>query len=179
MLIHQDFFEGGAGSMVEIFANRIEITNPGVPLIPTDRLIDNSPQSRNEKLAKFMRRFNICEERGSGIDKVISAVELYQLPAPEFIIEDNSFKVVLYAHKTLRQMNKIDKVRACYQHCVLKYVSREFMTNESLRERFNIDKKNYSTASRIISDSISSEFIKVLDPSNTSKKNIKYIPFWA
>lgn len=28
-LIHQDFFIGGTGPMVEIFSDRIEITNPG------------------------------------------------------------------------------------------------------------------------------------------------------
>jgi ATP-dependent DNA helicase RecG len=33
-----------------------------------------------------MRRINICEERGSGIDKVIGEIELYQLPAPIFAL---------------------------------------------------------------------------------------------
>ena len=32
-LIHQDFFISGAGPMVEIFENRIEVTNPGIPLV--------------------------------------------------------------------------------------------------------------------------------------------------
>ena len=76
-LIHQDFFISGAGPMVEIFENRIEITNPGSPLVSTARFIDTPPRSRNETLASMMRRFGICEERGSGIDKVITQVELY------------------------------------------------------------------------------------------------------
>ena len=80
-LIHQDFSLTGTGPTVEIFADRIEVTNPGTPLIDTLRFIDEPPQSRNETLAATMRRLNICEERGSGIDKVISQVELYQLPA--------------------------------------------------------------------------------------------------
>ena len=69
---NQDFYETGMGPMVEIFDDRIEITNPGKPLISTLRLIDHSPKSRNERLASFMRRIGICEERGSGIDKVIN-----------------------------------------------------------------------------------------------------------
>lgn len=137
-LIHQDFRETGTGPMLEIFNDRIEISNPGKPLIDTLRFIDYSPQSRNERLASLMRRVNICEERGSGIDKVINEVELYQLPAPNFIEIDNSLKVIMYSYKTLRQMDKQDKVRACYQHFCLKYVSNEFMTNTSLRDRFII-----------------------------------------
>jgi len=81
-LIHQDFFVTGAGPMVEIFEDRIEITNPGPPLVDTQRLVDTPPRSRNEALASLMRRIGICEERGSGWDKVVFQTELYQLPAP-------------------------------------------------------------------------------------------------
>lgn len=178
-LIHQDFSEKGSGPMVEIFDNRIEITNPGKPLINTLRFIDHSPQSRNESLAYFMRRLNICEERGSGIDKVIHSIEIFQLPAPNFIENDNFLRVILYSYKSLRQMDKDDKMRACYQHCCLKYVSSESMTNQTLRERFNIEEKNYSTASRIISDTIVAGFIKDYDSNNKSKKHAKYVPIWA
>ena len=165
--------------MVEIFTDRIEISNPGSPLIDTLRFIDHHPQSRNEKLAALMRRMNICEERGSGIDKVIFNIEVFQLPAPDFIADENFLKVILYGPKTLRQMDKIDKIRACYQHCALKFVSGENMTNLSLRERFNIQEKNYPTASRIITDTIAEGLIKDYGPGKKSKKYARYIPFWA
>ncbi|WP_231961667.1 ATP-binding protein [Urechidicola croceus] len=178
-IIHQDFNVKGTGPMVEIFDDRVEITNPGKPLISTMRFIDHNPQSRNEKLAHFMRRLNICEERGSGIDKVIFECEHYQLPAPKFIEGENYTRIILYAYKTLRQMDKDDKVRACYLHSCLKYVSGEQMTNQSLRERFGISEKNYSMASRIIAEGIKSGLIKDFDPESSSKKHAKYIPFWA
>src|SRR5690606_3908671 len=63
-IIHQDFSVTGAGPMVEIFKNRMEITNPGEPLVSTDRFVDTPPKSRNEALASLMRRFGVCEERG-------------------------------------------------------------------------------------------------------------------
>lgn len=129
--------------MIEIFENRIEITNPGKPLIDTNRFIDHSPESRNEILASLMRRMNFCEERGSGIDKVIYEIEAFQLPAPEFLSGDNYTRITLFSPKSLRQMDKMDKIRATYQHCCLKYVSGELMTNQSLRDRFKIDAKNY------------------------------------
>lgn len=175
-LIHQDFSQTGTGPMIEIFEDRIEISNPGNPLIDTLRFIDHSPKSRNEKIAFLMRRANICEERGSGIDKVIAESELYQLPAPEFIEEANSTKVILYSPRSLRQMDKQGKIRACYQHACLKYVSGDFMTNQTLRERFNIDEKNYPIVSRIISDSVEARLIKSYDPENKSRK---YVPFWV
>jgi ATP-dependent DNA helicase RecG len=81
-LIHQNFSVTGVGPMIEIFANRMEITNPGIPLVQTDRFLDSPPRSRNETLASIMRRIGICEERGSGVDKIIFETELYQLPAP-------------------------------------------------------------------------------------------------
>lgn len=178
-IIHQDFSMKGVSPMIEIFDNRIEITNPGKPLIDPLRFVDHSPQSRNEVLARFMRRLNICEERGSGIDKVVFECEYYQLPAPEFIVGDSYTRVILYGHKALRQMDKQEKVRACYLHACLKYVSGEHMTNQSLRERFGIDEKNYPMASRIIGDSIESGLIKDYDPDNKSKKYAKYVPFWV
>jgi ATP-dependent DNA helicase RecG len=59
-LIHQDFSVTGTGPMVEVFANRMEITNPGLPLVSTQRFLDSPPRSRNEQLASFMRRVGIC-----------------------------------------------------------------------------------------------------------------------
>jgi predicted HTH transcriptional regulator len=79
-IIHQDFSETGTSPMIEIFEDRVEITNPGKPLISTLRFVDHNPQSRNEKLAHFMRRISICEERGSGIDKVIFECEYFHQP---------------------------------------------------------------------------------------------------
>lgn len=178
-IIHQDFSEVGTGPMIEIFVDRIEITNPGKPLINYLRLIDHSPQSRNEKLAYFMRRINVCEERGSGIDKIVNLSEEYQLPAPNFIEEDNSMKVIMYAYKELSHMDKQDKIRACYQHSCLKHVSSDHMTNQTFRERLQIPKQNYSIVSRIIAETIEAGLIKDYDPENKSKKYAKYVPFWA
>jgi len=178
-IIHQDFSEKGTGPMIELFSDRIEITNPGKPLINTLRFVDHNPQSRNEKLASFMRRLNICEERGSGIDKVLFETEFFQLPAPKIVEGENYTRIIIYSYKTLRQMDKEDKIRACYMHSCLKNVSGEYMTNQSLRIRFGIEEKNYSMASRIIAETIKSGLIKDYDPESSSKKHAKYIPFWG
>lgn len=177
-LIHQDFFITGSGPMVEIFDNRIEITNPGKPLVQTERFLDTPPRSRNEALASFMRRIGVCEERGSGVDKVVFQTEYYQLPAPAFeAVEDNT-KAVLFAHKPLAKMDKADRIRACYLHACLRYVNRDYMTNTSLRERFGIEPKNSATVSRYIKEAIKAGLIHSYDES-AARKMQKYVPFWA
>ncbi len=178
-IIHQDFAMTGTGPMVEIFTDRIEITNPGQPLVDTMRFIDSPPRSRNEALAAFMRRINICEERGSGIDKVIFQVELFQLPPPDFAVAGDHTRAVLFAYKTLAQMDKQDRIRACYQHACLCCVSNQNMTNASLRKRFAISDDNYPMASRIIADTVKAELIKPFDPDNRSRKHARYVPFWG
>jgi ATP-dependent DNA helicase RecG len=178
-IIHQDLWLRGSSATVEIFSDRIEITNPGRPLIDTVRFIDESPQSRNEVLAAFMRRLNICEERGSGIDKVISQIELYQLPPPMFQATEHHTSAILFAPRKLAAMEWEDKVRACYQHACLRFVCREVMTNASLRARFGIDETNAAIASRIIAQTIKAKLVKAKDPTSSSRKHTAYVPFWA
>jgi ATP-dependent DNA helicase RecG len=177
-LIHQDFQIRGTGPLVEIFKDRIEITNPGKPLIDILRFIDEPPQSRNEDLAALMRRMNICEERGSGVDKVISSIEFAQLPPPEFLVTDHHTKAVLYAQKSLNEMDSKDRIRACYQHACLLFVSNKQMTNSTFRDRLGVDQKNYAIVSRIIRETVEAGLVKVVDP-GTSNRYMKYIPFWA
>ncbi len=177
-LIHQDFFITGAGPMVEIFDDRMEISNPGKPLVKTERFLDTPPKSRNESLASLMRRFGVCEERGTGVDKVVFQTELYQLPAPIFEVVGENTRAVLFAHRPLTKMDQADRIRACYLHACLKYVNREYLTNSSVRERFGIDPKNIATASRMIKESVAAGEIAPYDPV-AAPKMMKYIPWWA
>lgn len=178
-LVHQDFSEGTKGPLIEIFSNRIEITNSGIPLIDVNRFIDHTPKSRNEKLANILRLLHICEEQGSGIDKVITSIEKENLPAPEYETYENSIRVILYSYKEYSKMTEEERIRATYQHCCLKYVNKEYMTNTTLRERFKMNKNNSSTISRLISNSIEKGLIKPFDPNDSTKKFKKYIPYWS
>ena len=175
-LIHQDFTVSGSTLMVEVFINRIEITNPGTPLINVLEFLNHIPVSRNEAIAATMQSFNFCERQGSGIDRVVEECEKHQLPAPDFIRGDNYTQAILYAPRPLREMDRRDKIRACYQHACLKHANGQQMTNQSFRERMGIAEKNYSIASRIIAETIEEGLIQPYDPENKSKKHAKYIP---
>lgn len=177
-LIHQDFTIRGAGPMVEIFSDRLEITNPGAPLVQAERFLDQPPQSRNDALASLMRRMGLCEERGSGIDKVVKQTEDFQLPAPLFEASGDFLRAVLFGHRPLQKMSQADRIRACYQHACLKYVNHDFMTNPSLRERFGLSEASSSTVSRYIREAIEANVIAAVDP-KAGRKFMKYVPWWA
>ncbi len=177
-LIHQDFKVGGASVMVEVYSNRVEISNPGEPIVPVERFIDGY-QSRNERLANLMRRMHICEEKGSGIDRVVQAAEVYQLPAPDFRAGHRRTVATIYGPKPFEDMDRNDRVRACYQHCALRWVMSERMTNQSLRERFHLGEDKAAIASQIISATIEVRLIKADESVGGSRKFARYLPFWA
>lgn len=177
-LIHQEFSVEGASVMIEIYEDRLEISNPGEPVVPVERFIDGY-QSRNERLADLMRRFGICEEKSSGIDKVVDAAEVYQLPAPDFRVGHRRTIVAIFGPQEFRRMGRPDRVRACYQHCALRYVTSERMTNQSLRRRFHLPENKAAVVSQVIGATIDAGMIKLDEEVGASRKYARYLPFWA
>jgi ATP-dependent DNA helicase RecG len=177
-LVHQDFLATGASVMIEMYSDRVEISNPGIPPIQVERFIDEY-RSRNEQLADIMRRFGICEEKGSGIDKVVDAAEIFQLPAPDFRVGETRTTAILFAHQDFSDMGKSDRIRACYQHCCLRYVSNQRMSNQTLRERFGFDESKNVLISQVIGATKEIGLIKADDSASTSTRYARYLPFWA
>jgi len=177
-LIHQDSAVGGASVMIEIFSNRVEISNPGEPIVPVDRMIDGY-QTRNERLADLMRRMGICEEKGSGIDRVVQAAEVFQLPAPDFRAAFRRTEMILYGPKSFEEMDRIERIRACYQHCVLRWVLREQMTNQTLRERFHLPENKSPAVSQVIASTPADGKIKPDSNAGGSKKFARCLPSWS
>lgn len=177
-LIHQEFSVTGTGPMVEIFDSRMEITNPGEPLVDTLRFIDTPPKSRNEPLAAMMRRMKICEEAGTGIDKAVEAVESAHLPALHFTAPQGFTRVFMYGRRRFAELDSKQRIEACYQHACLCFVQGRRMTNASLRERMGIDDASASQASRLIRDAVNAGVIKLFNP-EARRKNASYVPIWA
>jgi len=177
-LIHQDLAMTGVSVMVEIYTDRVEISNPGEPVVPVARFIDGY-QSRNERVADLMRRMGICEEKSSGIDKVVSAAEFYQLPAPDFRAGLRRTIVTIFGPKPFDEMDREDRIRACYQHCALKWVMSERMTNQTLRERFHLPESKVASVSQVIAAAIEAKMIKADEKMGASRKFARYLPFWA
>lgn len=177
-LIHQDFRVEGMSVMIEVYDDRVEISNPGEPIVPVERFIDGY-QSRNERMADLMRRFAICEEKSSGIDKVIAAVEAFQLPPPDFQRSFRRTFVIIFGPRSFDRMGRDERIRACYQHCALQWVMREPMTNQSLRDRFKLSERKSAVVSQIIAATMEAGLVRPDESVGSSRKYARYLPFWA
>ena len=176
-LIHQDMNVTGASPRVELFEDRIEITNPGSPQLDPHRMVDQPPQSRNSMLARLMRRMRMCEENGSGMKKVFSEIEETHYSAPLLEAKNSHMRVVIYKPRTFKDMTKDQRIWVCYWHTVMRYSSeREKMRNTTLCKRFGIDSKNAAQASSVIRSTLDAGLIKHADE---SQPRLGYHPIWA
>ena len=179
MLIHQDFEQHGTNPMVEIFSDRIEFSNPGAPLVNIERIIDTVPVSRNENIAGFMHKCGICEERGSGYDKIIMATAQNSMLAPRIENMENQFtKVILFAKLPFDITSKEDKIPTCYMQACFAYVNYHAIDNSDIRKLFALEEKDKVKASRVLKDTVDAKLIKPVDK-DTAPRHMKYIPIWA
>ena len=178
-LIHQDCEESGMRPLIEIYKNHIDVSNPGNCLIDPERILGAIPKARNEILVDVMKRLNICETRGSGIPRTVGGIEDWQLPAPTFTNHEKGFKATLYAYKSFDNLSGEEKLHACAQHVAFMYTQNSYANNETLRKRFGLGEKKTATVSKLVRLAKDKNLIKDFDPASTSKKYIRYIPFWA
>ena len=177
-VIHQDFYITGAGPVVELFENRVEVTNPGVPLVDVMRIIDNPPKSRNEKLASVMRRLGMCEELGRGWDRMVISCESKYLAAPRINVYQESTRVSLFAYLDFVNIQTDDRIWSTYLHACIKYIEGDALSNSSLRERFGLKTTSSGMVSRLIKEVQAKKLIKPVDP-DTAPRYMRYIPIWA
>ena len=131
-LVHQDFNERGTGVTVDIYDDRIEVTNPGLPVLPP-----------------------------------------YQCR-----LGTRHTTVILAGYKALKNLAPDERSHAVYQHCCLRYVNSQTTSNESVRERFKIEKQNAATASRLLAEAVATTKIRPVDAS-AANKLMRYVPYWA
>ena len=179
MMVHQDFAIKGMLSTVEIFTNRIAFTNPGSSLNDVNRLIDLPPHSRNEKMAQLMLLLDMCERRGSGIDRATDAIGQMKLPAYKAQSGDDFTRITLFPKKNVKDMTREERIAACYQHACLLYEDGQSINNMSVRERFNLNKNQTVLASRILSDTQQAGLIKPVNPEMDAKRYYAYIPYYG
>ena len=177
-LIHQDFTIHGTGPVVEIFSDCIEISNSGLPLVDVKRIVDSPPKSRNEKMASYARRVNMCEELGSGWDRIVESCEFCQLPTPTIHLYEDCTKVIIYSNVPFANQTNESRLWALYMHACVKHTQRSQLTNASLRTRFGLKPSSAGMISRLIKTAVQKRLIKVFDES-ASLKFKRYVPWWA
>lgn len=90
---------------VAIYDDRLEITSPGglLPGVTIDLMKEGFSKIRNRSLANAFVYMNLVEAWGSGIPKLMQAMQEYGLREPEFIDMEVAFRINLY-----RDQNEAD-----------------------------------------------------------------------
>ena len=93
---------------VAIYDDRLEITSPGglLPGVTIDLMKEGFSKIRNRSLANAFAYMNLVEAWGSGIPKLMQAMQEYGLREPEFIDMEVAFRINLY-----RGQNEVIEVK--------------------------------------------------------------------
>ena len=82
---HRDYFEKGANVMVEIYDDRLEITNPGgLPKTLKPKDFGKKSVCRNSIIASLLLRADYIEKMGTGINRIKKALKEANCPEPQF-----------------------------------------------------------------------------------------------
>ena len=86
-LSHRDYYEQGATITIEMFDDRVEVSNPGglLPIVAKD--FGHKSMTRNPLIFGLFTRMHLVEKVASGIPRMQAAMKEAKLPEPEFHTE--------------------------------------------------------------------------------------------
>jgi len=92
-LSHRDYYERGAGTMIEIYDDRVEISNPGGLLMGVKKEFGKKSMTRNPLIFGLFTRMHLVEQVASGIPRMRDEMREAGLPEPVFSTEGGFFSV--------------------------------------------------------------------------------------
>ena len=103
-LSHRDYYEQGASIMIEMFDDRVEISNPGglLPVVAKD--FGHKSMTRNPLIFGLFTRMHLVERVASGIPRMQEAMREANLPEPEFHTE--GMFTVVFKRKNTNSANR-------------------------------------------------------------------------
>ena len=178
-IAHRDYINKGTHIQVEVFDDRVSITNFGglVKGLSKEELRKRS-MHRNPNLVNILHRSNFIEKLGTGLLRIDSELEKADLPKAELDINEHWFSIVFHRKLKFPILNdeKYDvvhyhlnsKQRAIIEFCWKKEKSR--------KEIFDFIKMVNSTLnnSRHLVPLIDNSLIQMTEPSKPRSKNQKY-----
>ena len=175
---HQDLSSEDDGILVEIYKNRVEITNSGKPVLDQLHFLDGGPVTKNEKIFTEMKNLGLVDGQGHGWRKIVKELESRSLPAPGIKVRKNSITVTLWFEKPLKLLSLDQRNWTVYLHTVLRYLLNEPANNASLRQRLNLPESKSSTVSKLFRQTAEGDLVKPFDK-HSSNKTKRYVPVWC
>ena len=102
---HRDYFEKGANVMIEIFDDRVEISNPGgLPSGLNPKDFGTKSVVRNPVIADLLHRADYIEKLGTGINRIKNAVKKHGKVSVKFSY--NTFFTVIFKMRSHRKIGE-------------------------------------------------------------------------
>ena len=178
-LIHQDLTARDAHPTIELFPDRIELTNPGPLPMEALRIADATPLPRNPQLSQLAKQLNLTgTTHDAGWLNVIDALDQAKLPAPSIESIGTTTRAALYLPLPYREQSPEARRRACYWHACAQYQHGASATNASIRERFDLPATSAAQVSRLLRNCVTAGILRPAH-ARSSKRNTSYLPYWA
>lgn len=106
-VIHRNYFEKGANVFVEIYKNRIEMSNPGGLVSGINQKnFGKISLLRNPGIANLFQRLKYIEKMGTGIERIKRSLLDANLPEAEYEFNPSYVKVVFQKNKEKKTTQK-------------------------------------------------------------------------
>lgn len=105
-IVHRDYLDASSNIQVDLYSDRVEITNPGKSLVPIDKLDVAPSTTRNPLLMDYMKAWGITDQHARGIRTIKVEAKRAKLPDPVFGNIANSFKATIFNSLLLSASNR-------------------------------------------------------------------------
>lgn len=120
-LVHRDYSIHTEGMPIQlrIFADRLEITNPGglYGRLSIDTLGKIQPGTRNPVIATALEVMDVTENRYSGIPTILRECKAHSLPAPEFVNLRGKFTVIFRLQESIPDTDGDNRTAQLLEYC--------------------------------------------------------------
>lgn len=107
-ICHRDLYEEGATIMVEVYDDRVEISNPGglLPVVAAE--FGHKSMSRNPLVFGLFTRMHVVEKVGSGVPRMRELMKDAGLPEP--IFSNKGFFTVTFMKRVKNNLSTVDRL---------------------------------------------------------------------
>ena len=95
-IAHRDYANLSSSINIDIYSDRVEISNPGESMVPIEEIEKTSSKARNPKLMELFRRYGVTESTARGIPIIKESIVKRGLLSPKFENLFGEFRATLF-----------------------------------------------------------------------------------